>query len=230
MENIIHCAIKTAITPICRKFTEDNVMTNRLSALALALTLASMCSSALAFDYIKIDIDPPKETPHLDDPPSKGDHSADIEIGDKGGKGGPADPNGGALELTSDIVDALGPIDPGPLSPKAPGGIIEVDDTPQIVILDDGVGSNGPGGSGPDGKTSPGALVIRLACTFSPDGLVIRNVGEVDAPMGLKLKWQARGLKLDGVVRLDKTLRVGHAASLGGVAANGAACGIELAS
>lgn len=183
-----------------------------------AIAVLASAGSAVAGNYgnnIDIHIPDPTphvEAPHLDDPPSKN--------------------VGGGVVLTPELVDALdvgGGGDPGPAEPALPGGILEVDDTPQIVILDDGVGSN-PGGPSPDGKSAPGALVIRLACAFSPDGLVIRNLGDTDAPMGLRLKWQARGLKLAGVVQLDQTLRIGQAARLGGVAANGADCGIKLVS
>lgn len=204
--------------------------------LMFGLVLVVSSGPASAVNYIKIVIDKPAaESPN-------GEHGAVIDI-DKnggGGNGGPADPgqidkshgkNG--FEITPEMIDAIGDVGPGPAQPALPGGNLEVDDTPPIVILDDGVGSNGgPGnpGAGPGGAIPHGAVLIRLACAFSPDGLVIRNVGDIDAPMGLRLKWQARGSKLGGTVQLDRTLRVGHAASLGGVAALGADCGIRLVS
>ena len=203
--------------------------------LMFGLLLGASSGPASAVNFIKIVIDKPA----ADSP--NGEHGAVIDI-DKngGGNGGPADPGlidkshgKDGFEITPEMVDAIGDVGPGPAEPALPGGILEVDDTPPIVILDDGVGSNGgPGnpGVGPGGDIPPGAVVIRLACAFSPDGLVIRNVGDVDAPMGLRLKWQARGSKLAGTVQLDRTLRIGHAASLAGVTAFGADCGIKLVS
>lgn len=203
-------------------------------AIGLALSLVLMTGAASAVDYIKINIDPPSSP--------NGEHGAviDIDKDDDGGNGGPAKPgqidtshnhDSNWTDLDPEVIGKLGPIGPGPATPKTPGGILVVDDTPPIVILDDGVGSN-PGNPGfsPNGKTSPGALVIRLACSFGPAGLVIRNVGDLDAPIGLKLKWRAHGLGLDGTVRLDRPLRVGHSASLGGVVAEGAGCGLRLVS
>lgn len=186
----------------------------------LAGLLITATSAALAGNiYIPIDIDPPhKDEVHLgDDTPSKG-----------GGKPEPATNHFSDIELTSHIVEAIGPIGPGPATPKAPGGILVVDDNPPIVILDDGVGSGGPGAFGVDGKAG-GALVIRLACIVKAQGLVLSNVGETDAPQGLKLRWRVGADK--GSLQLDKRLDAGHTALLPGIEATaGEACGIKLLS
>ena len=186
----------------------------------LAGLLITATSAALAGNiYIPIDIDPPqKEEPHLgDDTPSKG----------SGGKPEPATNHFPDFALTGDVVEAIGPIDPGPATPLAPGGILVVDDNPPIVILDDGVGSGGLGPFGVDGKA--GALVIRLACIVKAQGLVLSNVGETDAPQGLKLRWRVGADK--GSLQLDKRLDAGHTALLPGIEATaGEACGIKLLS
>ena len=187
----------------------------------LAGLLITATSAALAGNnYIPIDIDPPHtDEVHLgDDTPSKSG----------GGKPEPATNHNTGLVLTSDIVDVLGPIEPGPATPNSPGGIVVVDDNPPIIILDDGVGSGGPGPFGVDGKAS-GALVIRLTCIVKAQGLVLSNVGETDAPQGLKLRWRVGADK--GSLQLDKRLDAGHAALLPGIdTAAGEACGITLLS
>ncbi len=206
--------------------------TNSLPALALAFTLAALSSSALAVDYVQIKIDPPASP--------NGEHGAVVPgVGKNDGASGPADPGDIVMDRDHNdwtdfdptLIGKLGPIEPGPAKPKTPGGTLAVDGTPPIVILDDGVGSPGkPGPIAQGGDIPDGAVVIRLACSFSPDGLVIRNVGELDAPLGLKLKWRAERLGLGGTVRLDQSLRAGHSALLGGVAAEGTGCGLRLVS
>jgi len=153
----------------------------------------------------------------------------------------------GKLILPEELVEAAQHEEPRGIDVTgphhAPGGVtLPVRDKPKFLLpadmvkdaqdkpmLDPSLIDFTPGGAKLDVPAGDQG-VLRLACSFGPEGLKIRNVGEVDAPAGLKLKWQARGLPLDGVVRLDKSLRSGHAASLGGVAATGAECGLKVVS
>jgi len=143
----------------------------------------------------------------------------------------------GKLILPKEMVEAAQHEEPRnilpfPPEPKRPQLIFPADmvaNAQDKPMLDPSLIDFTPGGARLDVPAGEQG-VLRLACSFGPEGLKIRNVGEVDAPAGLKLKWQARGLPLDGVVRLDKSLRSGHAASLGGVAATGAECGLKVVS
>jgi len=130
----------------------------------------------------------------------------------------------------SNPLNGLPDLQPKPNKPKLIFPEELVKNAQDKPMLDPTLIDFAPGGGAKLGAPDGEQGVLRLACSFGPDGLLIRNVGDLDAPAGLKLKWQARELRLDGVVRLSKALRSGQAASLQGVSATGDTCGIKLAS